>query len=127
MSGLAAARADLTAALDGAGYPYADHVPARITPPVVLLVPDDPYIEPGETFDPDELTCRMQVHLVAATASNAKATTDLDTMIDRVGAHLGVWLLDRVSAPYVAAVDDREFLAARISISTLYNRKDTTP
>ena len=125
MSGLAAARADLAGIIAAAGLRGLDHVAGRIAPPVVLIVPGDPYIEPPDSYNTAENIAHIQLHVVAPAGRNAGQTTELDAMLDALLGQLAgtAWFLDSVSAPFLGRIDDREFPAVRMNVSTLYERK----
>ena len=79
MNTLASARKEIKVVLDQAGYTVWSFIPERVTPPVVVLEPGSPYMNEGDAFT--LFVCRFDLILLAATATNSKATEDLDQMI----------------------------------------------
>lgn len=76
--------------LTDAGIPATPHVPARPNPPVAMVLPGNPYIEPGDTFDTRRL--HLVVQIVVGSADNAAVTVALDgyvaTALDALDAAL---------------------------------------
>lgn len=122
--GLQDRRDDIVTAVKGAGYKIENHAPSRITPPIVVLVPGDPYVSSlgeDDTFSTTEFLCRFTLNLIVATGSNSKETTDLDNMIQDVIGALGGWGIENVAAPFIATVGDSQYFATTLTISSPFN------
>lgn len=77
---LAAARAELAAALAPVVGHALDHEPARVTPPVALVAPGTPYLSgTGEGFGRYQL--RALVRLVVDVGDYDQATAELDRLV----------------------------------------------
>lgn len=117
MAGLTEARIGVAADLDAAGLNVVDHIPAKVTPPMVIIGTGDPYVVQGDTFSATEFVVRLELFCIAGTAVNSAATKALDGMISKVIFHLGDWDIEGVSAPYMAAANDAQFLTSRITVT----------
>jgi len=93
----------------------ADTVPAKITPPLVIIGTGDPYVEMGGTYA-KEFVVSLELFLVVGTGTNATAVTALNEMIEKVIFNLGEWDIDSVSAPYMASANDAQYLTSRVQI-----------
>lgn len=79
---IAEARSDLAALLEGAGFNVSAFVPARATPPIAVLQPSSDWVESGDT--PYSFRIGFDVSMITPTASNEKATEEIDQMVDDV-------------------------------------------
>jgi hypothetical protein len=94
-------------------YPFR---PEGATPPCIFIEPRDPYLEPGTAYR----DWRMSVSLtyVGQTATNKKATEDLDQVISEViEAVRENWSVDSVSAGLLD-VNESTYVSAAINIHT---------
>lgn len=82
MSTLAQVRASLADVLSGVGVPLSTFLPERITPPLIVTVPGDPYVAAGDTFG--SFTVKFTLVLLVAKATNETETTDLDELVNKV-------------------------------------------
>lgn len=103
--------------LESAGLVVEDHVPERVTPPLVLISTGEPYLEEADSFNNTEFVCHLELFLVAETATNSAATKALDQMIETVILNLGDWTIDSVGAPSMYNANDSVYLGSRVSIS----------
>lgn len=100
--------------------------PARFTPPVVILVPGDPYVnEDGAPFT--RATMSMEIRVVTTQGQDPEAAlTDLETMTAQIMEWLDHpitgWDFTQISEPYSLATAQASFPALSIFISTLIER-----
>ena len=100
---------------DGINAEY--YIPPRITPPLAIISPDNTYVSQGDTFATFELG--LNVTLVAQTASNAKATEDLDELIvTAIGAIPAMWRIDSIDQPFALNANNTEYIATRMALTT---------
>ena len=114
---IADARSDLAALIEGAGVTCMEYIPERITPPIAVMEPTSTWIQSGEAFG--EFRIGFDVTIVTQTASNAKATDNLDSMVEDVlTAVQGAqgFYTDSVSSPAVLAVNNAEYLSVAMTI-----------
>ena len=115
MNTLASARQEIKHVLDQAGYTVWSFIPERVTPPVVVLEPGSPYMNEGDAFT--LFVCRFDLILLAATATNSKATEDLDQMIMDCVDALDMYYIEEVSKPMQIEANGVAYLGTTISIS----------
>jgi hypothetical protein len=114
---IATARSTLAALIEGAGITCLEYIPERITPPIAVMEPTSEWIASGENFG--EFRIGFDVTLVTQTASNNKATGDLDTMVEDVLAEVADtagFYASSVTAPTVLAVNNAEYLSVAVTI-----------
>lgn len=114
---IAASRSALAALIEGAGVTCLEYIPERVTPPIAIMEPTSEWVASGEAFG--EYRIGYDVTLVTQTASNNKATTDLDTMVEDVlnaVADTAGFYSTSVSAPAVLAVNNAEYLSVAVTI-----------
>lgn len=125
MSTVKAIRDALVTALDGIaidGHPVKvwDHVPETLVAPCVVIQPGEPFLtdqdQPFNTYK-----CNWLVSLIADNASNARATEQLDALIDAAIAEVPA---TDVSAPYPFTYQNATYLAANLSVSDDYKIGD---
>lgn len=96
-----------------------DHVPGRINLPAAVVVPGQPYIEPGETFG--QKAVRFDLVLLTHPATNEDETDQLDELIESTQHALdaGGWRVERVEMPATQEYNGGEVLATGITVVTL--------
>lgn len=100
---------------DGINAEY--YIPPRIVPPLAIISPDTRYVTQGDTFATFEIA--VELTLIAQTASNAKATEELDDLIvSAIGAIPAMWRIDSVSQPFSLGVNNADYLATRMTLTT---------
>lgn len=102
--------------LTSAGIKVLDYVPERITPPIVIINAASPYIQTAEF---GEYTLNLELVIVSSTASNKKATENLDQAIEDVLnaiAPLTYVRLTSVNQPYNLQTNNAEYLSANINV-----------
>jgi hypothetical protein len=115
---------DLAAALHTTGIKVTTYVPQGVTPPVIVMQSQDPYVE-----DVDDSFKRQQmlVHLLVTYVSGkigTNAVQDIDKQIDKiVSAIPGSWTLS-VGSIYAGSVNGKTYASCDISVSNLYNLID---
>ncbi len=93
------------------------YVPPRITPPLAIISPDNTYVTQGDTFATFELG--LNITLVAQSASNEKASEDLDELIvTAIGAIPAMWRIDSVEQPFALSANNAEYIATRMALTT---------
>ncbi len=110
-------RAALATLIEDAGVTCLEYIPERVTPPIAIMEPTSDWVVSGETYG--EYRIGYDVTLVTQTASNNKATGDLDTMVDDVLAAVAEapgFYCGSVSSPTVLAVNNAEYLSAAMTI-----------
>lgn len=100
---------------DGINADY--YIPSRITPPLAIISPDSNYVSQGDSFATFGIA--LEVTLVAQTASNDKATEDLDNLIvSAIGAIPAQWRIESVDQPFTLSVNNADYLATRMALTT---------
>ena len=116
MSEITAAKAEFKLELADAGLNILEYIPERITPPIVLINAASPYLTTAEF---GEWNLGLELVLVAATATNKKATESLDQLIeDTLNAiePLTYARITSVNQPYNLQTNHAEFLSANIYV-----------
>lgn len=114
MSEIYDAKVQFKTDLADAGLNVLEYVPERITPPIVIVNSASPYIETAEF---GEYTLGLELVLVASTATNKKATENLDQLIEDVLNALKPLTyakLTNVNQPYNLQTNNAEYLSVNI-------------
>ncbi len=114
MSEIGLAKAQLASDLVAAGLNVLDYVPERITPPIVIINAASPYVTTAEF---GEYTLSLELVIVASTATNKKATENLDQAIENVLLALEPLTYARltsVNQPYNLQTNNAEYLSANV-------------
>lgn len=114
MSEINAAKVEFKLELVSAGLNVLEYVPERITPPVVIVNSGQPYIQSSEF---GEYNLGIELVLVAATATNKKASESLDQLIEdtlKAIEPLTYASVTSVNQPYNLAANNAEYLSATI-------------
>ena len=114
MSEINAAKVEFKLELTDAGLNVLEYIPERITPPIVLLNASQPYLQTAQF---GEWSLGIELVLVASTATNKKATEDLDQLIeDTLNAiePLTYVRITSVNQPYNLQTNNAEYLATNI-------------
>lgn len=120
MSGrIASVRDDLAAALAPLGEVFGQ-MPARFTPPAVLLQPDDPWItvEPGTPYRAGDVRYRVVIIVRPGDniAQDNTVTKLVEDALDALHDSGNDWLVRQVVAPYDLQIGEALFLAARLHV-----------
>jgi len=110
-------KAELALDLQNAGLEILDYVPERITPPIVIMTANSPYLV-AETIG-REYRLGLTLTMVAMTATNEEATEALDALIAQTVTALvplGYVILNQVSPPYRLAANNAEYLASDLNL-----------
>ena len=102
--------------LEGAGMTVSDYLPERVSPPLAIISPGEPFVEEGQTFT--TFGIRLDVVLVAGRASNEVSTTELYDLIEQAVFNLGDWSIERVARPYALEANGVQYLATTVQINT---------
>jgi hypothetical protein len=114
MSEINDAKVQFKTDLMAAGLNVLEYVPERITPPIVIVNAASPYIETAQF---GEYNLSLELVLVASTATNKKATENLDQLIEDVLLALEPLTyakLTNVNQPYNLQTNNAEYLTANI-------------
>ena len=108
-------KAELKLDLEQAGIRVLDYVPERITPPIVIMSSASPYLTPSTLGTQYDLNLELVV--IATTATNKKATENLDQAIHNVLTAMPRYArVIRVNEPYNLQTNNAEYLSANISL-----------
>lgn len=116
MSEIYDAKVQFKTALVSAGLNVLEYVPERITPPIVIVNAASPYVQTAEF---GEYTLGLEIVLVASTATNKKATENLDQLIEDVLLAiepLPYARLTSVNQPYNLQTNNAEYLSTNLYI-----------
>lgn len=113
---ITASRLEYALALTDAGIKVSSYIPERVVPPVVIMSPGSPYLEPvtvGKGW-----TMRFDLMVVAAVAVNIKATEMLEKAIEAlISANPDYAQISSIGQPYALQTNNAEFLAANVAVS----------
>jgi hypothetical protein len=114
---ITASRAEYALALTALGLKVSSFIPERIVPPVVVIAPGTPYLEPT-LLDRGEWMMRLELMVIAATAVNAKATELLDKALETLlNGNPAYSIITSVGQPYALQTNNAEYLAANVSVN----------
>jgi hypothetical protein len=116
MSEINDAKVQFKTDLASAGLNVLEYVPERITPPIVILNAASPYVTTAEF---GEYTLGLELVLVASTATNKKATENLDQQIEDVLnaiEPLAYVRLTSVNQPYNLQTNNAEYLSTNVYV-----------
>lgn len=116
MSEINDAKVQFKTDLASAGLNVLEYVPERITPPIVIVNAASPYIETAQF---GEYTLGLELVLVASTATNKKATENLDQLIEDVLVALEPLTyakLTNVNQPYNLQTNNAEYLSTNVFV-----------
>ena len=114
MSEINASKVEFKLELAEAGLNVLEYVPERITPPIVILNAAQPYLQTAQF---GEWSLGLELVLVASTATNKKATENLDQLIEDVLNAIEPLTYVRiisVNQPYNLQTNNAEYLAANV-------------
>jgi hypothetical protein len=108
-------KAEFKLDLEEAGIRVLDYVPERITPPIVIINSSSPYLTPSTLGT--QYNLNLELVVIASTATNKKATENLDQAIhDVLNAMPRYSRVIRVNEPYNLQTNNAEYLSANISV-----------
>jgi hypothetical protein len=116
MSEINASKVEFKLELAEAGLNVLEYVPERITPPIVILNAAQPYLQTAQF---GEWSLGLELVLVASTATNKKATENLDQLIEDVLnaiEPLTYVRINSVNQPYNLQTNNAEYLAANVYV-----------
>lgn len=116
MSEITNAKVEFKDALIAAGLNVLEYVPERITPPLVIVNAASPYVITAEF---GEYKLGLELVLVSSTATNKKATENLDQLIEDVLVAiepLPYVRLTSVNQPYNLQTNNAEYLSTNIFV-----------
>ena len=112
---ITASRAEYALALSALGLKVSSFIPDRIVPPVVVLTPGSPYLEPATLAD--TWLMRFDVMVIASVATNVKATEQLEKALATIMAGNPAYArINTVGQPYALQTNNAEFLVANIAV-----------
>jgi hypothetical protein len=116
MSEINASKVEFKLELAEAGLNVLEYVPERITPPIVILNAAQPYLQTAQF---GEWSLGLELVLVASTATNKKATENLDQLIEDVVNAIEPLTYVRiisVNQPYNLQTNNAEYLATNVYV-----------
>jgi hypothetical protein len=116
MSEINASKVEFKLELAEAGLNVLEYVPERITPPIVILNAAQPYLQTAQF---GEWSLGLELVLVASTATNKKATENLDQLVEDVLNAIEPLTYVRITSvnqPYNLQTNNAEFLAANVYV-----------
>ncbi len=115
MSEIGIAKGQFKTALVAAGLKVSEFVPERVVPPIVIIDNGSPYLTPASVGK--EYILRLELKLVAATATNIKRQAQLDQLIeDVINALPRYAVMTNVSQPYSLVTNSAEYFAASVEV-----------
>lgn len=104
---------------EATGLPSSPFLVERIVPPVALVSQGSPYIQYEDNVFSTELTVRLRVDLVMATATNLVSFDKLDETIELAVAGLlaSDFYVDAVSAPYALDANNAKYMTVTITVT----------
>jgi hypothetical protein len=114
MSEINASKVEFKLELAEAGLNVLEYVPERITPPIVILNAAQPYLQTAQF---GEWSLGLELVLVSSTATNKKATENLDQLIEDVLNAIEPLTYVRITSvnqPYNLQTNNAEYLAANV-------------
>lgn len=119
MASITEARELLRDDLIAAGLNVVEFIPARITPPIVIISAGSPYLEARSTANQYKLN--LELVLVAQNATNEQATAKLDDLIEEVLAALPAYavLNGGIGQPYGLGTNNADYLSANVSLNLI--------
>ena len=110
---ITAAKVEFKLDLVAEGLIVSDHVPERITPPIVIINNGSPYLQPSSLGK--EYTLNLELICVAATATNKLASERLDALLEQViNALPGYARMLSAGQPYNLQTNNTEYLAVSV-------------
>jgi hypothetical protein len=116
MSEINASKVEFKLELAEAGLNVLEYVPERITPPIVILNAAQPYMQTAQF---GEWSLGLELVLVASTATNKKATENLDQLVEDVLNAIEPLTYVRITSvnqPYNLQTNNAEYLAANVYV-----------
>lgn len=114
---ITASRAEYALALTALGLKVSSFIPERIVPPVVVLSPGSPYLEPV-LLDRKEYMMRIDLMVIATHAVNVKASEQLDKALETIlNGNPAYSIISSVGQPYALQTNNAEYLAANVSVN----------
>jgi hypothetical protein len=116
MSEINATKVEFKLELADAGLNVLEYIPERITPPIVIINSAQPYLQTAQF---GEWSLGLELVMVASTATNKKATENLDQLIEDVLnaiEPLKYVRITSVNQPYNLQTNNAEYLATNIFV-----------
>lgn len=114
MSEITASKAEFALALTEAGLTVLPYIPARVTPPIVIMRSGSPYLVNASIGH--EFVLGLELVCVAGFADNESTTEGLDQLIeDTINALPNYATMKGVSQPYALEANNATYLAADIT------------
>jgi len=121
-SDLTKLRDEITAAVAAAGIRSIAFLPDRLDPPLALVQPGSPYIEPSTTSRPGAQRWKVnhEVVLLVAPGDKRPQTVSLDSLIEDALGALVPFGVVQVGQPYSLQIGTNgpSYFAARIQLTT---------
>jgi hypothetical protein len=112
---ITASRAEYALALTALGLKVSSYIPERIVPPVVIISPGSPYLEPDNVDG--GYTMRLELVVVASVAVNLKSSEMLDKALETLlNGNPAYSRIINVGQPYALQTNNAEFLASNVAV-----------
>jgi hypothetical protein len=113
-------RDSLKNALAGTFSVY-NSIPEIITPPCVVLLADNPYLEPNYIGSTVRLNVRLNAVLFVSMLDNESAQDNIEKAIVQIYQTVPKnWIVGEASRPSPTTVGINEFLATEISLTSVF-------
>jgi hypothetical protein len=120
MSTIKALRDDLAAALSGSFSVY-NSIPEVITPPCVVLLADNPMLEPNYIGSTVRLTVRLKAVVFTGLLDNESAQDNIEQALIEIYETIpSNWIIGSASRPSPTTVGISEYLAAELDLATVF-------
>lgn len=113
-------RDGLAAALSGSFSVY-NSIPEVITPPCVVLLADNPYLEPNYIGSTVRLTVRLKAVVFTGLLDNESAQDNIEKALVQIYQTIpSNWIIGQASRPSPTPVAGGEYLAAELDLATVF-------
>jgi hypothetical protein len=96
-------------------------VPEIITPPCVVLLADNPYLEPNYIGSTVRLTLRLKAVVMVAMLDNESAQDNIEKALIEIYQTIpNNWIIGSASRPSPTTVGIADYLTAEIDLATVF-------
>lgn len=120
MTTIKALRDGLAASLSGSFSVY-NSIPEVITPPCVVLLADNPYLEPNYIGSTVRLTVRLKAVVFTGLLDNESSQDNIEQALIQIYQTIpNNWIIGQASRPSPTVVGISEYLAAELDLATVF-------
>lgn len=120
MADISTLRNDLKNALAGSFSVY-NSIPEIITPPSVVLLADNPYLEPNYIGSTVRLSIRLKAVVFVGLLDNESAQDNIEKALVQIYQTVpSNWIVGAASRPSPVTVGIAEYLAAEIDLASVF-------